>query len=132
MEITTVGDIPDVLYIVTVGVVCVVMHGEQVFEAKKGDVFGENAMLALSLDVRRQRTCIAKTMCELCRLDKDDLSSLLTTDELRDPLNIMIQTHLAYLEEANIPSERAQTAFHNERSPGVLPPLFLIPMSEYI
>ena len=70
MEITTVGDIPDALYIVTVGVVCVVMYGEQVFEAKKGDVFGENAMLDLSLDVRRQRMCIEKTMCELCRLDK--------------------------------------------------------------
>lgn len=98
MEITTVGDIPDALYIVTVGVVCVVMHGEEIFEARKGDVFGENALLGLSLDGRRQRTCIAKTMCELCRLDKDDLSSLLTIDEFRDPLNIMIQTHLANLE----------------------------------
>ena len=61
-------------------------------------MFGENALLGLSLDDRHQCTCITKTMFELCRLDKDDLNSLLLTDEFTDPLNIMIQTHLANLE----------------------------------
>ena len=35
MEITTVGDIPDALYIVTVSVVCVVINGRRYLSIKR-------------------------------------------------------------------------------------------------
>jgi CRP-like cAMP-binding protein len=98
MEITIAGDIPDALYIVRFGVVSVTMHGAEVFEAHTGNVIGELALLGLSPDGRRQRTCIAKTMCELCKLNKDDFGYLLNIEAFRRPFRIMVQAHLANLE----------------------------------
>ena len=98
MEITTEGELPDGLYITRFGLVSVCLNGEEIFEAQTGDVFGENALLGLSLDGKRQRTCIAKTMCELCKLHKEDLTVLLKIEEFRRPLRIMLQAHLAHLE----------------------------------
>lgn len=101
MEITVEGDIPDALYIVRFGVVSVTMHGLEMFEAHTGNAIGELALLGLSPDGRRQRTCIAKTMCELCKLNKDDFGSLLNIEAFRRPFRIMVQAHLANL-EANL------------------------------
>jgi CRP-like cAMP-binding protein len=98
MEITVAGDIPDALYIVRFGVVSVTMHGAELFEAHTGNAIGELALLGLSPDGRRQRTCIAKTMCELCKLNKDDFGCLLNIQAFRRPFRIMVQAHLANLE----------------------------------
>ena len=100
MEVTVAGDIPDALYIVRFGVVSVTMHQIELFEAESGDVIGENALLGLTLDGRRQRTCIAKTMCELCKLNKKDFGYLLNIQAFRRPFRMMVQAHLANLEAA--------------------------------
>ena len=52
----------------------------------------------LTLDGLRNRTCIACTMCELLRLEKDELNSLLKIEAFRSPLHTMHLGHLAKFE----------------------------------
>lgn len=54
----------------------------------------------LSLNGRRQRTCIAKTMVELCRLSKENLLTVLKIDHFRKPFRAMLSKHLSNLEAA--------------------------------
>ena len=55
------------------------VKGETLFDATKGDIIGENALLGLTPNRKRNRTCVAKTMCELCRLSRRDFFDLLET-----------------------------------------------------
>ena len=73
LEITREGEKPDALYIVRTGIVSIMVMGEEVMEAMHGDLIGENEILNLTQGYRRNRTCVAKTSCELCRLLRCDL-----------------------------------------------------------
>mmetsp|Transcript_11715 Transcript_11715/g.17200 ORF Transcript_11715/g.17200 Transcript_11715/m.17200 type:complete len:813 (-) Transcript_11715:117-2555(-) len=61
------GDVGDYFYVIESGTVTHLVDGEQVGEAEKGDTFGE---LALMYDCPRAATCIAKTDCDLWRVDQ--------------------------------------------------------------
>jgi len=52
----------------------------------------------LTLDGLRNRTCIARTMCELLLLGKEELHSLLQIEAFRSRLHTMLLDHLSKLE----------------------------------
>ena len=49
----------------------------QVMDATRGDMFGENELLGLTLEGRRNRTSVAQTSCELCRMSAAHFRALL-------------------------------------------------------
>jgi len=100
LEITSEGEVPDALYIVRFGAVSVSVQSELVMEAGPGDIFGENEILGLTMEGRRNRTCIAKTSCELCRLNTEDLYSLLRScPDLQRRCRLLVDAHLRNLED---------------------------------
>ena len=100
LEITSEGEAPDALYIVRFGVVSVSVEGELVMEAGAGDLFGENEILGLTIEGRRNRTCIAKTSCELCRLNAEGFYFLLRScPDLQRRCRLLVDAHLRYLED---------------------------------
>ena len=78
--ITAEGSLPDALYIVRFGSVVLSVAGRQVDEAQPGSLFGELALLGLTQDGKRARTAKAKTMCELCMLQRADFEHMLRVD----------------------------------------------------
>ena len=100
LQITSEGEVPDALYIVRFGVVSVLVDGDVVMEAKQGDMIGENAVMGLTSNGRRNRSCVAKTSCELCRLTAKDFVELLRScHDLQLRLRTLVHTHLRDLEE---------------------------------
>ena len=100
LEITTEGEAPDALYIVRFGVVSVSVESEVVMEAVPGDIIGENEILGLTVEGHRNRTCIAKTSCELCRLSAEGFYFLLRScPDLQRRCRLLVQAHLRNLED---------------------------------
>lgn len=100
LEITSEGERPDALYIVRNGIVSVLVMGEEVMEAVHGDLIGENEILNLTQSYRRNRTCIAKTSCELCRLSADHFFELLRScKDLQRRCRLLVQAHLENLQD---------------------------------
>ena len=101
LPITQEGEEADALYVVRFGIVEVSVKGDRLFDATKGDIIGENALLGLTHNGRRNRTCVAKTMCELCRLSRRDFFDLLEgCPTFRRVCTRMVLAHLARLEAA--------------------------------
>ena len=63
------GDIGEVIYGVMDGEVEMWVNGKVVETIKKGDVFGEGALV--HLDFKRASTAVAKTDCQLAFLDRE-------------------------------------------------------------
>ncbi len=93
--VTREGDIPDALYIVRFGVVSMYAKSRFLGNADSGDIFGENALLGLTPDGKRNRSAICITMCELCELRKDDLDELLRMEDFRRAIRVLVHSHLA-------------------------------------
>ena len=98
LDLAEQGEYPDALYIVRFGTVCVCVNGEVLVEARCGDLFGENALLGLTRDGRRNRSAFAQTMCEVCVLRKPDLMALLKLEGFRRPFSAMVHTHISTLD----------------------------------
>ena len=97
VQITCQGVHPDALYIVRFGTVSVCVDGVPIMEAQCGDLFGENAMLGLTPDGRRNRSAFAKTMCEVCVLRQRDFRELLKLEDFRRPFSVLVHTHISTL-----------------------------------
>uniref|UniRef100_A0A7S4PDA0 Cyclic nucleotide-binding domain-containing protein n=1 Tax=Guillardia theta TaxID=55529 RepID=A0A7S4PDA0_GUITH len=98
VEITSEGEIADAMYIVRFGLVGLWVHGQEISVARRGDLFGENALLGLTLTGRRTRTSISKTLCELCKLQREDFYGLLENKSFRKSLEIFVTTHINSLQ----------------------------------
>jgi CRP-like cAMP-binding protein len=85
--------VADSLYIVRFGVVSIQKDGEELCEAKRGDLFGENALLGLCDDGgRRTRTCVAKTSCELCQMTAAQFFELMhSCKDLQRRCRVLVQ-----------------------------------------
>jgi len=99
IQITSEGEYPDAMYMVRFGIVEILVRGEVVSELTTGDLFGENALLGLTSDGKRNRSSIAKTMCEVCALSQKDFMELLKLDLFRQPLSTMIHHHISSLDK---------------------------------
>ena len=99
IQITSEGEYPDAMYMVRFGIVEILVRGEVVSELTTGDLFGENALLGLTSDGKRNRSSMAKTMCEVCALSQKDLMELLKLDLFRQPLSTMIHHHISNLDK---------------------------------
>ena len=100
LEITREGEKPDALYIVRTGIVSIMAMGEEVMEATHGDLIGENEILNLTQGYRRNRTCVAKTSCELCRLCADHFLELLRScSDLQRRCRLLVHAHFANLQD---------------------------------
>jgi hypothetical protein len=100
LEITREGEKPDALYIVRTGIVSIMVMGEEVMEAMHGDLIGENEILNLTQGYRRNRTCVAKTSCELCRLSSDHFLELLRScSDLQTRCRLLVHAHFASLQD---------------------------------
>ena len=98
VSVTTAGEVPDAMYFVRSGVLEVHFEGRRVGEVRSKDVFGESALLGLSKDGRRLRTVTCRTMCELIELSKEHLYELLRHEEIRLPIQRMMQMYLSKME----------------------------------
>jgi CRP-like cAMP-binding protein len=99
LELTRTGEVPDALYIVRYGALSVFHSGKEIGIAHRGDVVGEMALFGLTIDGLRSRTTICASMCELCRLSKEDLQALLLIEGFRKPLRRMIGLYLSDIEK---------------------------------
>jgi len=100
LELTRAGEVPDALYVVRYGALSIFHQGKEIGMARRGDVLGEMALLGLSTDGLRLRTTLCISMCELCRLGKEELVELLAMEAFRMPLRRMLGLYLADLERA--------------------------------
>lgn len=98
IQLTWQGEIPDALYIVRFGSVTVSVNATPIMDAHTGDMFGENALLGLTPDGRRNRSSFAKTMCEVCVLRKGDLNDLLKMEGFRRIVSTLVHTHISTLD----------------------------------
>jgi CRP-like cAMP-binding protein len=102
--LTAEGEYPDAMYIVRFGTVEVKVQGETVLTAETGDLFGENALLGLTSDGKRNRSSFAKTMCEICALRKEDLWDLLKIESFRRPFSTLVHQHISRLDSSTLVS----------------------------
>jgi hypothetical protein len=83
-ELCSQGEEPEFLYIIRQGEVELSRDGESIALAQAGDMFGELALLGLTVDGQRLRTAVATTECVLLKLNYRSLKLLLITNsELR-------------------------------------------------
>ena len=77
------GTRADAVYLVRFGVVEVFYEQQLLKTCSTGDLLGENAVLGLTPDGRRNIHATAVTMCELCALFVSDFIELLQVCEKR-------------------------------------------------
>ena len=78
--VTTAGEVPTAMYVIRFGTVNVRgVHG-RVRRMRTGELFGEMAILGLTVDGKRCRSVTALSVCELCELSKEDFQDLLTSN----------------------------------------------------
>ena len=94
IQVTREGDLPDALYIVRFGVVSMYARSRFLGNANSGDIFGENALLGLTPDGKRNRSTVCLTMCELCELRKDELHELLRMEHFNRGIRVLVHSHL--------------------------------------
>eukprot|EP00565_Helicotheca_tamesis_P005600 CAMPEP_0185724860 /NCGR_PEP_ID=MMETSP1171-20130828/1224_1 /TAXON_ID=374046 /ORGANISM="Helicotheca tamensis, Strain CCMP826" /LENGTH=796 /DNA_ID=CAMNT_0028392809 /DNA_START=83 /DNA_END=2473 /DNA_ORIENTATION=- len=75
------GDVADYFYVIASGTVTFVVDGKDVGEGTEGDAFGE---LALMYDCPRAATCLAKTACDLWRVDQNTFRKIRQKHLVRD------------------------------------------------
>jgi len=68
---------PDKMYIIRFGLVSIQGLGPKTVTASKGDLFGELALLGLTHNGLRMRTCVAISVCELCEFSWEDFEDVL-------------------------------------------------------
>jgi len=99
IQVTKEGDRPDALYIVRFGIVSMYARSRFLGNANPGEIFGENALLGLTPDGKRNRSTFAKTMCELCELRKEELHELLKIEHFRREIKVLVHSHLSSMEK---------------------------------
>ena len=79
-------------------VFCCVPRGERVAVCQRGGMFGELGLLGLTETGRRMRTAVSITECELLRMSKESLKSLIVTHgELRVAYRRLAQNFISMI-----------------------------------
>ena len=76
--ITLAGTVPDAMYMIRFGTVRIDGLGVRK-NVSHGNLFGEMALMGLSLDGKRIRTSLAVSLCELCVLGKEHFQEIIST-----------------------------------------------------
>ena len=76
--ITLAGTMPDAMYMIRFGTVRIDGLGVSK-NVSHGNLFGEMALMGLSLDGKRIRTSLAVSLCELCVLGKEHFQEIIST-----------------------------------------------------
>ena len=81
-------------------------------DATRGDMFGENELLGLTVEGRRNRTSVAQTSCELCRMSASHFRALLEScPDLQRRCRLLVYAHLNSLQDLlqmGLPPSRQQ------------------------
>mmetsp|Transcript_13610 Transcript_13610/g.33385 ORF Transcript_13610/g.33385 Transcript_13610/m.33385 type:complete len:1256 (+) Transcript_13610:103-3870(+) len=101
VPVTSEGQEAKCLYIVRSGRVEITHKGEVLQIVEENEMFGENAVLGLSGTIRRTRSAMAITCCELCSLSLDDFTELVARHiSLQWALHRMVDVHIRWLDDA--------------------------------
>jgi hypothetical protein len=79
--VTTAGTVPDSFYFIRFGTVSLKGMGFKPRIITQGDIFGEMALMGLTPNGLRLRTCTAVSVVELCEMHWEDFKQLLVTQK---------------------------------------------------
>ena len=113
--ITVAGEEPDAMYIIRFGQVRVTSRHRYSREFLEGDLFGEIAILGLSPTGLRVRSSVAKSVVELCKLERRDFESLLQHPSLLKVITNAVNTHLANMEVARLEAKQCAPDYSNSQ-----------------